>query len=171
MSTARRPLPFFCAMKSMNVIPVEAVKRKRGRPAKVPRDLGLEDVARALCFAPEALERLLVRAPGCLPGMTRDDGVWGIAERDLLRFLGDKGALEQRATVRDVAESLQLSVHTVYAWLKMVNPATKKPLLPSHKVLGHLRIFARDVLALPSEWPEWAPARPLSFFAREEEAA
>jgi len=143
------PPSFFCAMKSMNVIP-EAPKRKRGRPAKVPRDLGLDDVARALCFAPEALERLLERAPGCLPGMVCEAGVWSIAERDLLRFLGDKGALERRVTVKDVAESLQLSVHTVYAWLKMVHPVTRKALLPSHRVLGHLRIFARDVLALPS---------------------
>lgn len=146
-------------------------KRGRGRPVKVWRDLGLDEVAVALGFAPEALERLLVRAPGCLPGMTCVDGVWSIAERDLLRFLGDKGALEQRATVKDVAAALKVSPSTVYSWLALVHPKTEKPLLPSHKVLGHVRIFARDVLALPAEWPSWAPPRPLSFFAREEDAA
>jgi hypothetical protein len=170
------PFSFFLTILMMTAGPDIAVtdagaRRGRGRPVKVWRDLSLEEVARALGFAPAALERLLVAAPGCLPGAECVNGVWRVEERDLLRFLGDKGGLEQRVTVRDVAEALRVHKQTVYDWLALRDPRSGMALLPSHKVLGHIRIFARDVLALPAEWPLWAPARPSSFFCAAEEGS
>lgn len=145
------------------------VKRRRGRPVKIARDLGLDEVAEALGFAPDALARLLSRAPGTLPGAECQDGVWTIPERALAAFIGSR-VLEPLVSVKDVAEALSISEQAVYGWLRLVGPNGVR-LLPHRKILGHVRILARDVAKLPSEWPAWAPARPVSFFSEEVEVS
>jgi len=139
-------------------------KRGRGRPANASRWLSLEDVAVITRCDVEALERLLGRAPGALPGAICEGGVWSVPERALRVVLGAAcGPLPQMVTVEDVAVSLRKDVKTVYGWLRM-RGADGRPLLPSRMVLGSVRIDVRDVLALPAVMPG---ARS-SFFAERE---
>ena len=149
--------------------PTTLVKRRRGRPVKVARELSLPEVASVLRWSVEGLERLLRRVPGVLPGAECVSGKWVIPERAVCALLGSR-VIEQQLTVADVAESLRLEVQTIYGWLRLVGPQGER-LLPSHKVLGHVRIFARDLASLPTRWPAWAPARPVSFFSEEVDAA
>jgi hypothetical protein len=110
------------------------------------------------------VERLLDRAPGCIPGAVRESTGWQVPERGLRVLLAAPcGPLPQMVTVGDVAASLRLSVKTVYAWLKMSRP-DGLPLLPSRRVLGSVLIEAKDVLNLPARMP----GPPSSFFAMRE---
>jgi hypothetical protein len=152
----------------------EALKRRRGRPVTIRPTITVESLARMLRLKPEALEALLVA--GLVPDARLDpvDG-WQIPESGVLAMARAQEeaatldrALAQRLTVQDVAQCLRVPKSTVYSWLRLRDPRTKKALLPSHKVLGHVRILAVDVAGLPERWPSWATRRPSLFFEKSE---
>lgn len=138
-------------------------KRRRGRPVKMPVvDLSLEEVGRMLRFSPEVLARMLQANDNVLPGAYLEGDEWRVPVRALRGLLQEK-VIEPRMTVKEVASALRMGRSTIYEWLELRGPHGEV-LLPSHMILGHVRVFVRDVLALPSEWPSWAPRRP-SFFS------
>lgn len=148
----------------MDTIAEIPTKRRRGRPCRSAGWLDAVQLAEVLRCEPEMIERLLDRAPGCIPGAIREAAGWQVPERGLRVLLAAPcGPLPQMVTVADVAASLRLSVKTVYAWLKMIKP-DGLPLLPSRRVLGSVLIDARDVLRLPDRMP--GPRS--SFFCRGE---
>ena len=134
---------------------------KRGRPAR--RWLSLAEVAVALSWSEEALERLLTAAPGALPDAVQGANGWEIPERALRELLDVKaGPLPSYATVAEVAQALRLDRSTIYAWTSLRGP-DGRALLPCREILGRKLIDTRDVLALPATWPSWAPRRPFLF--------
>ena len=148
----------------MSMIPTTSTKRKRGRPCRSAGWLDAHQLGEVLRCEADIIERLLDRAPGCIPGAVRESSGWQVPERGLRVLLGAAcGPLPQMCTVGDVAASLRLSVKTVYAWLKLTRP-DGLPLLPSRRVLGSVLIDARDVLALPARMP----GPPSSFFSQRE---
>jgi hypothetical protein len=139
-------------------------KRRRGRPCRAAAWLDAVQLGELLRCEADFVERLLDRAPGCIPGAVRESTGWQVPERGLRVLLAAPcGPLPQMVTVGDVAASLRLSVKTVYAWLKMSRP-DGLPLLPSRRVLGSVLIEAKDVLNLPARMP----GPPSSFFAMRE---
>ena len=145
----------------------QPTKRRRGRPCRAAAWLDADQLGEVLRCEPDLIERLLDRAPGCIPGAVREASGWQVPERGLRVLLAAPcGPLPQMVTVGDVAASLRLSVKTVYAWLKLTRP-DGLPLLPSRRVLGAVLIDARDVMALPARMP----GPPSSFFAKREAVA
>jgi len=142
-------------------------KRKRGRPSRAAAWLDAHQLGEVLRCEPEMIERLLDRAPGCIPGAVREPSGWMVPERGLRVLLAAPcGPLPQMVTVGDVAASLRISDKSVYRWLKMMRP-DGLPLLPSRRVLGSVLIEAKDVLALPAR----LPGPPSSFFSQREAVA
>ena len=141
-------------------------KRRPGRPVVVP--LSLAEVAEILRWPEVSLKRLLQRCPGALPGAVQVDDGWIVPERAIRELLGaGKGPLPQMCSVEQVAEFVGRSPKSVYRWLTTRDPETGRPLLPARKILDTWRIAVKDVLLLPAAFPDWAPARPFSFFSEE----
>ena len=147
-------------------MPVTSTPPKRGRPAR--RWLSLAEVATALAWTEDGLERLLDAVPAALPDAVKGDNGWEIPERALRELLEVKaGPLPSFATVADVADALRLDRKTIYAWTALRGP-NGRALLPAREILGRKLIDTRDVMALPATWPSWAPRR--SFLFSEEVA-
>ena len=142
-------------------------KRRRGRPCRSAGWLDARQLGEVLRCEPDLIERLLDRAPGCIPGAVREASGWQVPERGLRVLLAAPcGPLPQMVTVAEVAASLRISDKSVYRWLKVTLP-DGLPLLPSRRVLGSVLIDARDVLNLPARMP----GPPSSFFAVREAVA
>ncbi len=162
---ARRPFSF-SSMSPASASPVHA-PAKRGRPAR--RWLSLAEVATALAWTDDGLERLLEAVPAALPDAVKGANGWEIPERALRELLNVKaGPLPSFATVAEVAQALRLDRSTIYAWTALRGP-DGRALLPCREILGRKLIDTRDVLALPATWPAWAPRR--SFLFSEEVAS
>lgn len=134
--------------------------------------LSLADVSVMLAWPEDALERVLQRCPDALPGAVRIDAEWLVPERAIRALLGARsGPLPVMCSVEQVAEYVGRSVKSVYRWLGLRDPKTKRPLLPARKILDAWRIDVQDVLRLPAAFPDWAPTRPatppFSFFSEE----
>jgi hypothetical protein len=147
--------------------PAPPTKRRRGRPAKVRHDLTLAQLATVLRIREAYLERLLEEQPKMLPGAERGPDGWTVPQMAVLKLLVDKTPLEMalapRASITELAAVLRLSLSTVYSWTQLRNPETGAPLLPTHRILGHVRVYLADVAQLPETWPSWAPSRPAFF--------
>lgn len=115
----------------------------------------------------ESLGRLLLRAPGVLPGAELcDDGEWSIPESAIRAVLGvASGPLPAMCSVKEAAAFMGKSVSRVSRLLRAVCPTTGKSLLVWREVLGSIRIDVRSVLALPTRLPGWAAP---SFFSAED---
>jgi hypothetical protein len=138
---------------------------KRGRPTR--KWLSLAEVATALAWTEDGLERLLNTVPRALPAAVKGANGWEIPERALRELLEAKsGPLPSFATVADVADALRLDRKTIYAWTSLRGP-DGRALLPAREILGRKLIDAKDVLALPATWPSWAPGRRSFLFSEE----
>lgn len=116
-----------------------------------------------------SLERVLARCPAALPGAIEQDVGWLVPERTVRDLVGARtGPLPAMCSVEQVAEYVGRSPKSVYRWLTTRDPKTGRPLLPARKILDAWRIAVKDVLLLPSAFPDWVPARPLSFFSEED---
>lgn len=146
--------------------PDAPTKRRRGRPPLA--SLSLDEVAELLAWPAEALERVLLRCPGVLPGAEQGPSGWKVPERALRELLGARtGPLPPMASIADVAGFTGRSERQVYRMIHLRNPQTGKALLPARRILGEYRVAVADVLQLPAVYPDWAPSRPPppSFFS------
>jgi hypothetical protein len=125
--------------------------------------MSLDEVADALAWPVQALERVLSKSPDVLPGATKGCAGWEIPERALRDLLGARtGPLPPMASVQEVAAYLGRSVRQVYRLLSLRDPKTQHPLLPAKRILGELRVEVAEVFKLPAAYPDWAPSRPPS---------